>query len=904
MIDPIQQSLLAGANALEKSSGSARQWVSRLARRAVSVGMEEHALRETTLRAENLARKLAGSSGRRNSVGVFGPSQAGKSYLVSVLAKNQQSAKPLTANFAGAMKNFIAEINPPGDRESTGLVTRFTIAPGTTDSTHPVELRMLTETDLVKILGNSFLSDFDPNNRKVKLPDDDAIRTAITALESQAGPAQPHLDEIAMYDIGEYFRSYFRTGVEAFDKSGYWDALVRFGHRLPDEARARLYALLWGGMPEFTELFTRLNAALASLQHAPQARATIESLTPRDDSIIDVQILVARLNTAEDAKDLISVLPEFKDGRVGTPVKIPRATLTALVAEIKVVIAEKPWEFFEHTDLLDFPGARSRFKEVELPSDPAERQEQVRNMLLRGKIAYLFQRYTEERELTCMLLCMPPSVAEVKDLSGMVRGWVDQTHGAKPEQRKRLTCALFLVLTKFDMDFMEKEGDTAASRRTKFSRRIGASFIDLYGRDAWTQDWDGKPFNNTVFLRNPGLKQPHIVRYGPSRVLEDGSEQRVEAGIAEDAVPRLAEFREGFMESAECQKHFRDQQEAWDAAFALNDGGVAYLVGRLQQVLSPQLKTRQLSGRLVEQARNLDGLLRRFYQSNDDASRKEKDDALVQLRRRLYGACQPRAYRNFIQMLACMKLTEAEVRAAFLNVGAMKIEAAAPVEAEAAPVAELDPWGSPASAAAPSVAATVATQRDRYDHFASQVINLWTERVRTLSTQTQTLAVLGLDAQLVGDLGNELVIGAHRNLLAQEIAQRVRSQVAAANLRWDEVADRCAGIAAMLVNDYVAYLGYGTLPADKRPAFPEAPQPRVRGVFAAPPMPAPGTTPALEKQRVALEHQYFLDWGVSLKQLGLDNLSHEGGREIDEEDNRALGLILAGMEAALQVDAG
>ena len=38
----------------------------------------------------------------------------------------------------------------------------------------------------------------------------------------------------------------------------------------------------------------------------------------------------------------------------------------------------------------------------------------VRNMLLRGKIAYLFQRYTEERELTCMLLCMPPLPAEVR----------------------------------------------------------------------------------------------------------------------------------------------------------------------------------------------------------------------------------------------------------------------------------------------------------------------------------------------------------------------------------------------------------------------------------------------------------------------------------------------------------
>ena len=71
------------------------------------------------------------------------------------------------------------------------------------------------------------------------------------------------------------------------------------------------------------------------------------------------------------------------------------------MAELKIVMTDSPWPFFEHTDLLDFPGARSRAKLTDLPEDAAERSQRVRDMLLRGKIAYLFQRYTEERELTC-----------------------------------------------------------------------------------------------------------------------------------------------------------------------------------------------------------------------------------------------------------------------------------------------------------------------------------------------------------------------------------------------------------------------------------------------------------------------------------------------------------------------
>jgi hypothetical protein len=673
-----------------------------------------------------------------------------------------------------------------------------------------------------------------------------------------------------------------------------------------------MYALLWGELADFTQLFVTLNAALAKLQHAAQARATLEALTPRDDSIIDVQIVLRRLNTPGDKNDLVTVLPEFADGRPTAPVKVSRAVLASLVAEIKIVIAEKPWDFFEHTDLLDFPGARSRAKQVELPSDAAERDEQVRLMLLRGKIAYLFQRYTEERELTCMLLCMPPSVAEVKDLAGMVRSWVEQTHGQTPEQRQRLACALFLVLTKFDMDFIEKEGDTAASRSSKFSRRLGASFLELYGRDQWAQDWDGKPFDNALFLRNPAMKQPHIIRYGETRVLEDGSEQQVEVGLAGEAIPRLAEYRTGFLQSSDCQRHFRDAEAVWDAAFQLNDGGVAYLVSRLEGVLSPKLKTRQLAGRLVDQGQQLDRLLRQFYAGGDDASRKEKEAELMNLRRRLFKACTLgpardfQVRRNFVLLLSRFKLSEIDVRGVFLNVAALKIdESAVPVASGATTSADDDdddPWSvKPAGAAAATAnVPALQRQRDRSDHFATQVLSLWTEGVRGLSSDTRALAAMGLDAQLVIALAYELVIGAYRCQLVDTIADRVRCQVVTANVRWDEVADRAAGIAAMIVNDYVSLLGFGDRPEAERPAVPEAPSPRERGVFAPPPLPR-GVIPELGTERAPLEKAYFHDWGVALRQLGLDNISFSGGREIEEADNRALGEILAQLAPTLAV---
>jgi hypothetical protein len=905
MIDPVQQTLHDSAKALEAASRQARGWVQRLAQTATSVANEEHSLVEATLRAENLSRKLAASSGRRNSAGVFGPSQAGKSYLVSVLGKAK--GRPLIVDFAGTPKNFIQEINPEGGKEATGLVTRFTVVKGTHNAAYPVELRLLSETDLVKIMGNSFLSDFDQHNRKLGLPREEDIRAVLTRLEGSANAKVPHLDEIMMFDIGEYFKASYATSIGPLTRAGYWDALTRFGHRLPTPQRTELYSLLWGQDKgkDITVIFALLLGALDRLGHAANALAVIDSLVPRARSIIDVDILKDHLGTAADQQDLLKVLPLGADGaeaREGRPVEVPRATLCALVAELRIVMADQPWGFFEHTDLLDFPGARSREQMLDLPVEADKRAESVRNMVRRGKVSYLFQRYTEERELACMLLCMPPSNAEVKDLSALVRQWVAQTHGETATARAQLACALFFVLTKFDIELTAKPGDTPESLHNRIDTRLEASMYQLYKQEDWLQNWDGQPFSNTFFLRNPEFPLDGVFDY------TDAGGERREAGIAAAALERLAANRAGMLAGDKARKHFRDPALAWDSAMALNDGGVAHLVGQLERVLSPTLKTRQLVGRLVDQAEQLNQRLKHFHQAGDEASRKEKEAALMQLRRKLYQASNERNYRNFLQLLSRCKLAEADVRAAFLNVASLKIEPAVVAEASSAP-AEADPWAddpwaeaTPAASPAGSAKAAAAPprrQRDRSHQFATSVLNLWTDRVRGLSSQPQALAALGIDAPMLIALADEMVIGAHRAELIEKIAERIRVQVAAAHVRWDEVADRAAGIAAMMINDHVTHLGFGNLPPDQRPAVPEPPKPRQRGVFAPPPLPTRGELPCLGGSRAPLERDYFLDWGVALLQLGLDNISFAGGREIDEADNRALGDILASMQPAL-----
>jgi hypothetical protein len=57
------------------------------------------------------------------TIGFFGLSQAGKSYLISALAAGENGK--LGTVLGGHQLNFLTHINPVGGKEATGLVTRF-----------------------------------------------------------------------------------------------------------------------------------------------------------------------------------------------------------------------------------------------------------------------------------------------------------------------------------------------------------------------------------------------------------------------------------------------------------------------------------------------------------------------------------------------------------------------------------------------------------------------------------------------------------------------------------------------------------------------------------------------------------------------------------------------------------
>ena len=150
------------------------------------------------------ARRLENTLEQPTCIGVFGPSQAGKSYLISVLAR-REGEEAMIAKFDGAMPevDFIKSINPLGGEEATGLVTRFTLRGKPAPEGFPVCLRLLSQCDIVKILINSYFQDGDQEYKSAM--ELTRLEEHIKVFESRCAPSPVDvLQDEDIWDIQEY----------------------------------------------------------------------------------------------------------------------------------------------------------------------------------------------------------------------------------------------------------------------------------------------------------------------------------------------------------------------------------------------------------------------------------------------------------------------------------------------------------------------------------------------------------------------------------------------------------------------------------------------------------------------------------------------------------------------------
>lgn len=870
-------------DSLAQSCDRALKWVKR---NSEIVRNEQESLLKDLRHARRALRNCARAARSRMAAGVFGPSQAGKSYLISALARGENNE--LTAKFGNETHDFLSEINPEGGKESTGLVTRFTLyEPDGMPEDHPVHLRLLSETDLVKIIANAYFADFEHKGDPVS-----NISSTLDSLKQAPKTANSPTDLDDLEDLREYLKAEFGSKTRVRDlERDYWEEALRLGTQLDLEGRIRLYALIWDEVEEFTNLLRKLLQTLDGLGHPQELFCRMDALTPREESIIDVATLAGL--DGQGGSILETVTPQ------GRQASIPRAIVAALTAELTIVMKDKPADYFEHTDLLDFPGYRSRYKLTDVRAETAK-PGMLRELFLRGKVAYLFQRYSNQHELNSMLLCIGPSNQEVQDLPGVINAWIGSTHGKTPEEREGKLVSLLFVLTKFDMEFEDKKGAQALGNR--WDNRLKASLLNFFGQGYdWPRSWTPqRGFDNLFLLRNPNFKFDAVLSYSGDR----------ETGIRPERQNFVEELKNSFLNSKLVASHFKNPAKAWEEAMRLNDGGITWIRESLNPLCNPEIKQQQLLRNMEDSKAAILRRLEPFYKTDDREEMRQQKVQLVSTLFSSLGSLEIQQ-RRLGQLIRDLLVSDADIYDLYPEAvrryreqdeekgdDAADAPATATINLAEVNLADLNPFsGKPQPQPAKKEHAPI---QDEEAFYASYIESKWVERLHNLADDRNAQKYYMLDAQTFGALANELATGSARLGFSNRLAEAFRKSAAYANTRKESIVSRQAALAARTINDYIDYLGFHPHGQSDKERTVNLGGDNPVVVFS--PRKKPGGLPKLAESRQPWTQDWFRDWLNALAGLVMDNVNFDGEQIVNVVENSALGSILDSLKKAPATD--
>ena len=582
---------------------------------------------ETFKNLVNIRRKLKRlrfSLESNPAIAAFGESQKGKSYVISsLLARKGQQFMVKDPN-TGEEYNFVEQLNPiTRDTEATGVATRFTCSYEVPDKQYPILVKMLSIADTLQILCDTAYNDVKTHS----IIDQEDIDEYMTALERRykgTPKVQNFLDEDDIMNIREYVEEHI-GGAKAKEllDSCFFDVLARIIPHVQPRDWAQIMSKLWYDNSNITRLFSGLLRGYETLNFSQKVYIPISALQNTTTTLMSSLCL--------QKTNVDMPITGNSDPNMGTDIMTDEKTvvrgfaksiLSALTAEVVFQIPQetikeelsyhidgiteetirqrllsKGWnkkvnkDFLNTVDIFDFPGARAA---LELNEEQIS-VELNNKMILRGKVRYLFNKYSDERLINVLMLCHDHMQNGPTVMPGLIEQWVKQNVGATPRQRtafldKSIVSPLFVIATKFNIDMshsVQSGGDSQIDKRweDRYRKVLYDQVLQANSLD-WFNNWTERGgFHNTYLLRDYKWSGANGNR------LFDGFETKGRETSEIDAEFH-SKLRHSFVASADVKRFFDDPELAWDAAATMNNDGATRIIENLGIVASNAKESR------------------------------------------------------------------------------------------------------------------------------------------------------------------------------------------------------------------------------------------------------------------------------------------------------------------------
>lgn len=568
------------------------------------------------------------------AIAAYGESQKGKSYLMGNLL--QSNGRPFMVDSPDRQYNFVSELNPIGNgKEATGVVTRFSsfsLHPERYSAEYPIVMKVFSVADIVCFLTDGWHNDVTGWTQKTDAEIEefaDKIYNRYFGRET----VQTHVTSDDVMMILHYIEK-FVDKAQNIARSSYLNKLAMVIHSVPVNEFGSVFGIMWVDNPNMTELFDRLVGVLKELKFSRTVYLPVDALVHngiKDRTIMSVDCL----NGLYDPKFSYTskVYLRKDDGAFECLGEIKRCYLSALCSEVVIRIGEKFLEsdmvfsgenISRHTasklqetpglkydessnrysfsrdllrvsDLLDFPGARSRQRlqpNMLLQVDQGGFSYMVK-VILRGKVSYLFNRYSDSGRVNLLMFCHDARNVNVTDMYMTVADWIHRYVGKNENERKRTMSEIdnrppfFIISTMFNLDMVFKndivgDGENAVTDRWKGRFQILDKDCLQVGAVDWFQNWTAKGdgFRNAYVLRDfkysscTGEGNNLYEGYNPT----DENPYEKSMKLDEEFYNRL---RSTFISNPEVGKFVSDPEMCWDLSASINNDGSAYIIWNL-----------------------------------------------------------------------------------------------------------------------------------------------------------------------------------------------------------------------------------------------------------------------------------------------------------------------------------
>ena len=647
------------------------------------------------------------------AIAAYGVSQVGKSYLMNCML--QKDGQPFLLKADGKTYKFIEEMNPKTDNtEATGVVTRFTSFkrnPERYSEKYPILMRCLSVADIILILSDGYYNDVENYVLYLESEIKEEVNNLYDKYRNmpQAGVVSITPDDIL--NIKAYYKQNINQA-QAYLQTSLFDTLTLIADRIPVSELSDVFSLLWHKSEYQTRLFKRMLVTLEKFHFAEYVYLPAQSMLHdgiNENTIMSVQCLnelfldspkyftdayvrngdvyekVANLSKSEVCAVCAEIIIKIDEEYINTTNHYSLAGITDETVrqelfrsgevfcnpqtgdeEIKLSL-----NVLKDNDMLDFPGARSRKKEQ---LDTLKEDAILINVLLRGKVAYLFNKYNESMLINVLLYCHHAAQNEVTDIPKLLNEWIKNYVGDTMEKRRNtLTMTegispLFYIATKFNMDMALKTEDIE-NERNRVNGRWNDRFLKVLYHQCFNVDGSKDNEGNLMFSNwvrsEEHFQNSYLLRdfkfSGPkaSKLYENERTAERKMLLPQDYYDLM---RSTFVENKWVKFFFENPALAWDVAASIDNDGALYIIERLSKVAEKMGKTRdaQLQQMFATVEKKVYATMKDYYVSTDvDELLNNNIRKAKAIFREMDFTCNSDNY-FFGHLLQGLQLTEAE----------------------------------------------------------------------------------------------------------------------------------------------------------------------------------------------------------------------------------------------------